>query len=53
VVDLVAGSGTTGAAALELGRQFVLADRSEEAFAVMRRRFEGEAGVEFREAPSP
>ena len=48
VVDLVAGSGTTGAAALELGRRFVLADRSEEAFAVMRQRFAGEAGVEFR-----
>ncbi|MDE2670015.1 MAG: site-specific DNA-methyltransferase [Chloroflexota bacterium] len=54
VVDLVAGSGTAGAAALELGRRFVLADESEEAFAVMRKRFAGEAGVEFRgpEAPS-
>ena len=48
VVDLVAGSGTAGAAALELGRRFVLVDRSEEAFAVMRKRFAGEAGVEFR-----
>ncbi|MYD29055.1 MAG: site-specific DNA-methyltransferase, partial [Dehalococcoidia bacterium] len=48
VVDLVAGSGTAGAAALELGRRFVLADRSEEAFTVMRKRFAGEAGVEFR-----
>ncbi len=48
VVDLVAGSGTTGAAALELGRRFVVADRSEEAFAVMRKRFAGEDGVEFR-----
>lgn len=48
VVDLVAGSGTAGAAALELGRRFVLADRSEEAFAVMRKRFVQEAGVEFR-----
>ncbi len=53
VVDLVAGSGTTGAAALALGRRFVLADHSEEAFAVMRRRFAGEAGVEFREAQPP
>lgn len=48
VADFVAGSGTTGAAALALGRRFVLADRSEEAFAVMRARFAGEAGVEFR-----
>ena len=47
VVDLVAGSGTTGAAALALGRRFVLADHSEEAVAVMRSRFAGEAGVEF------
>ena len=54
VVDLVAGSGTAGAAALELGRRFVLADRSEEAFAVMRKRFAGKKGVDFRgpEAPS-
>ena len=49
VVDLVAGSGTAGAAALELGRRFLLADCSEEAVAVMRERFAGEAGVEFRE----
>ena len=52
VVDLVAGSGTTGAAALELGRRFVLADKSEEAFAVMRKRFAGEAGVVFRKGPA-
>ena len=48
VVDLVAGSGTAGAAALELGRRFVLADCSEDAIAVMRERFAGETGVEFR-----
>ncbi len=47
VADLVAGSGTTGAAALALGRRFVLADISEEAVAVMRERFAGEAGVAF------
>ena len=47
VVDLVAGSGTTGAAALALGRRFLLADCSKEAVAVMQRRFGGEAGVEF------
>ena len=50
VADFVAGSGTTGAAALELGRRFVLADRSQEAFAVMRERFAGEADVEFHTA---
>ena len=50
VADLVAGSGTTGAAALALGRRFVLADRSEDAFVVMRTRFAGEPGVEFRGA---
>ena len=47
VADFVAGSGTTGAAALALGRRFVLADRSEDAFAVMRTRFAEEPGVEF------
>lgn len=47
VADFVAGSGTAGAAALALGRRFVLADYSEEAVAVMRGRFAGEA-VEFR-----
>ena len=44
VSDLVAGSGTTGTAALALGRRFVIADHSEEALAVMRKRV---AGVEF------
>ncbi len=53
VVDLVAGSGTAGAAALELGRRFVLADKSKEAFAVMRKRFEGETGVEFVDRQAP
>ena len=48
VADFVAGSGTAGAAALELGRRFVLADCSAEAVAVMRERFAGETGVEFR-----
>ncbi len=50
VVDLVAGSGTTGAAALALGRRFVLADHSEEANAVMRRRFAEQHGIEYRTA---
>ena len=50
VVDLVAGSGTTGMAAAQLGRRFILADHSEEAFKVMRRRFAIVADVEFHAA---
>lgn len=42
VLDFFAGSGTTGAAALELGRMFCLIDSNPEAFEVMRERFEGE-----------
>src|SRR5439155_10255685 len=41
VLDFFAGSGTTGAAALEHGCSFVLVDESDEAVAVMRRRFDG------------
>ena len=47
VVDLVAGSGTTGEAALRHDRRFVLADHSAEALEVMRRRFAGCDGVTF------
>ena len=47
VVDVVAGSGTTGEAALRHERRFVLADHSPEAFEVMRRRFAGCEGVAF------
>ncbi len=39
VVDWCAGSGTTGAAAQELGRRFLLCDSSAGAIAVMRQRF--------------
>jgi len=46
VADFFAGSGTTGAAALELGRRFLLVDSNPEAVAVMRRRLGGVAGVE-------
>jgi site-specific DNA-methyltransferase (adenine-specific) len=38
VVDWCAGSGTTGMAAQELGRRFILCDSSADAVAVMRRR---------------
>jgi site-specific DNA-methyltransferase (adenine-specific) len=41
VLDFFAGSGTAGAAAAELGRQFILVDSHPDAIAVMRKRFEG------------
>lgn len=46
VLDFFAGSGTTGAAALEDGRQFLLVDVNPEAIAIMRERFR-EADVAF------
>jgi site-specific DNA-methyltransferase (adenine-specific) len=45
VLDFFAGSGTTGAAALELGRRFLLVDHSPEALAVMARRFGDEHDI--------
>lgn len=39
VLDFFAGSGTTGAAAHELGRRFILVDQNPEAMEVMARRF--------------
>lgn len=47
VLDFFAGSGTTGAAALELGRRFILVDNSQEALEVMARRFDGVDGIEW------
>jgi site-specific DNA-methyltransferase (adenine-specific) len=47
VADYFAGSGTTGIAAHEAGRKFILVDNSEEALLVMRRRFGSLGGVEF------
>ena len=41
VLDFFAGSGTTGAAAYELGRRFLLIDENPEAIAVMRERLAG------------
>lgn len=46
VVDLFAGSGTTGAVATRLGRRCVLADESADAVAVMRSRIPGAVLVE-------
>lgn len=39
VLDFFAGSGTTGVAARELGRRFLLVDDNSDAISVMRRRF--------------
>jgi site-specific DNA-methyltransferase (adenine-specific) len=41
VLDFFAGSGTTGAAARELGRRFVLVDENPQALEVMRARLSG------------
>jgi site-specific DNA-methyltransferase (adenine-specific) len=46
VVDWCAGSGTTGVAAAELGRRFLLIDDQEAAIAVMRSRLAHVAGLE-------
>jgi site-specific DNA-methyltransferase (adenine-specific) len=45
VLDFFAGSGTTGAACLALGRQFILVDNNPQALEVMARRFDGVEGI--------
>ena len=50
VLDCFAGSGTTGAAALEAGRRFLLIDNNPEAIGVMRRRFADQDDVSFEDA---
>lgn len=47
VLDCFAGSGTTGAACLELGRRFLLVDDNPAALRVMARRFAGVEGLEW------
>jgi site-specific DNA-methyltransferase (adenine-specific) len=47
VLDYFAGSGTTGAAALALGRRFHLIDDNPEAVAVMAERFAGVEAIEW------
>lgn len=47
VLDFFAGSGTTGIAAAELGRDFLLVDNNPEAFKLMARRFAGIPNVEW------
>ncbi|MCC7368439.1 MAG: site-specific DNA-methyltransferase [Chloroflexi bacterium] len=53
VADFFAGSGTTGAACLELGRQFLLVDNNPAAIATMRTRFLGHDGIRFDVVGSP
>ncbi len=47
VLDFFAGSGTTGAACLALGRRFILIDDNPEALHVMARRFDGVEGIQW------
>jgi site-specific DNA-methyltransferase (adenine-specific) len=47
VLDFFAGSGTTGAACLELNRRFILVDNNSEALEVMARRFDGFSDIEW------
>ena len=51
-LDVFAGSGTLGAAALARGRRAVLVDQSHEAIEVMERRFEGQEGVSWFGKPA-
>lgn len=48
VLDFFAGSGTTGAACLKLGRRFILVDNNPQSIEVMKKRFQNEL-VEFLE----
>lgn len=48
VLDFFAGSGTTGAAARQLGRRFLLVDQNPEAIAVMRRRLDEDGALDSR-----
>jgi site-specific DNA-methyltransferase (adenine-specific) len=47
VLDFFAGSGTTGACCLALGRRFLLVDNTPEAMEVMARRFNGVPDIEW------
>ncbi len=52
VLDFFAGSGTTGAACLELGRDFILVDDNPQALTVMRERFKERQDIEWIEIQS-
>ena len=47
VLDFFAGSGTTGAACLQLGRYFILIDNNPQAMEVMAKRFKGVSEIEW------
>ena len=47
ILDFFAGSGTTGVAALESGRNFILVDNNLEALEVMAKRFDGVPNIEW------
>lgn len=47
VLDFFAGSGTTGAACIELGRRFILVDDNPQAMEIMAKRFAGIEGIEW------
>jgi len=47
VMDFFAGSGTVGAACLELGRYFILMDDNPQAMQVMAQRFKGRTDIEW------
>ena len=47
VLDFFAGSGTTGASCLELGRRFILIDNNESALQVMAKRFKDNSEIDW------
>ncbi|MFA5835674.1 MAG: DNA methyltransferase [Bellilinea sp.] len=52
VMDFFAGSGTTGAACLELGRHFILIDDNPQALEVMHKRFDSAVEIEWIGLPA-
>lgn len=52
VLDCFAGSGTTGVASHNLGREFILVDNNEEAIGIMVKRF-AELGIAVQNRPPP
>jgi len=52
VLDFFAGSGTTGVAAFELGRRFILVDNNPQAIEVMKKRFAFIPSVEWVDYPT-
>jgi site-specific DNA-methyltransferase (adenine-specific) len=49
VLDFFAGSGTVGAACLELGRHFILIDNNPQAWQVMKKRFKENSSIQWME----